>query len=349
MPYASLLRAVAIVALVGAPAVSYATSVSTSQGTANNFVAQKSSATASAQSGAIVAGNVGSALGGGGGSGPPVLGQTDYFNLRDLVGKSAAGERPLPFNAWVSGGYTGIDAKDRGGEFDGRVINVVGGVDYKFTDRFIVGGSVGYENLDIDTTFNRGTFKGDGWGFGPYLGFKLSDQWRISGLFNYSLLNYDVTNGNARTSGTFDATRWTTAANLSGDYKFNKWLFGPTAGVLYMQETQENYRDSANAAVDGGVIHLGRASAGGTLGYDFGRVKPYAKLLGEYDFRHEAAVNLGNGVTASNDRLGAVVGGGVNFALVPNRVGGGIEATYNTLGRENLDVYTVKGRLAVKF
>lgn len=343
-----LLRTLSVCALIAAPAAVHATSVATNQGVANSYVTQSAAPTAASQSATIIANNVTGALGGGGASGPSLT-QTDYFNLRDQFGKSAAGDRPMRFNAWASAGYSGIDANDRGGEFDGRVINVVGGFDYKFTDRLLAGLTVGYENTDIDTTFNRGTFEGDGITVGPYIGFTLTRNWRFNALATYTWLDYDVRSGTAGTTGSFDASRVTGAANLSGDYRWNKWLFGPSAGVLWMRETQENYRDSAGNAVDGDDIYLGRVSFGGTIGYDFGRIRPYAKALGEYDFDHEAAVDLGNGRKASDDRAGAVVGGGVNVALIPNRLGAGIEGTYNTLGRENLDVYTVRGRLELKF
>lgn len=341
-----LIAAAAFVALGGSSA--HATSVSTGEGV-KALVTQVAAPIAAAQAAAIVAGNVASAVGGAvSGAIRTSSAPTNYFNLRDIAkGKSAQGAA-LRVGAWLSGGYTSIDANDRGGEFDGRVYNINGGLDYKFTERLLAGVTVGYENLDIDTTFNRGTFEGDGVSAGPYFGYRLSDNWAVSGLVTYTWLSYDVRNGNTAVTGSFDAERLSANLGLNGGYKVNNWVIGPQAGVLFMQEDQDRYNDSAGTRVNGDVIPLVRWSAGGTLGYNFGNVTPYVKALGEYDSTHSAAVDLGNGTKSSNDRFGAVAGGGVNVAM-GRAASANIEATHNTLGRENLDVWTVKGRVSVNF
>ena len=66
--------------------------------------------------------------------------------------------------------------------------------------------------------------------------------------------------------------------------------------------------------------------------------------MGEYDYAKEDAVNLGNGNFSSDDKLGinATVGLNMNFG---NGVSGNVEATSATLLRDNLDVYTMSGRI----
>jgi outer membrane autotransporter protein len=327
-----------------------ATSVS-SGGGVNNLVTQAAAPVAAAQTASIVAGNVAGSVSGsvGGAVSAPGASAPQSFNLREIMkGQGAQAGAMRGMNAWVSGGYTSIDANDRGGEFDGNVVNVNIGLDAKLTDRFVLGLTAGYENLDVDTTFNSGTFEGDGYSVGPYVAFRLTDNWTLLGLATYTWLEYDTRNGNTAVTGSFDAERITASAGLSGNFRHNSWVIGPQAGVLFVNEEQDDYRQSNGTAVRGDNIPLVRWSLGSTLGYDFGKFVPYGKLVGEYDSTHSAAVDLGNGIKSSNDRLGAVVGAGVNLPLGPT-TSANVEGTYNTLGRENLDVYSIKARFSLAF
>ena len=64
---------------------------------------------------------------------------------------------------------------------------------------------------------------------------------------------------------------------------------------------QDAFTDSAGTAVPDASIDLGRVSFGGTITYLAGTVSPYLRVLGEYDYKKEDAVDLGNGVISSND------------------------------------------------
>lgn len=334
----------------------HATSVAS--GTAagvSNLISSVAAPTAAAQAAGIVASNIAGSVGGGvvsaAGAVPVGFAQMKVFNLRQqmaMKGGSAAADNARGINAWLSGGYTHIKSTDRRGEFDGPVLNANLGVDRKFGDRFTVGLTAGYENLDIDTTFNRGTFEGDGFSVGPYVNFKINDTWSVMGLVTYTWLNYDITTGTVRSTGSFDAERLTGVASLNGNFRKDKWVFSPTVGVMGMAEEQDSFRDSRGVLISGDNIPLVRWSAGGTVGYDFGKITPYVKLVGEYDSSHSAAVDLGQGAKSSNSREGAVAGAGFSVNL-GRGVTANLEGTYNSVGRENLEVYSVKGRLAVEF
>lgn len=338
----------------------HATSVSS--GTAagvSTLVGAVAAPTAAAQAAGIVASNIAGSVGGAvGGVGAPAAGAVPVgfapmkvFNLRQqmaMKGGSAAADNARGINAWLSGGYTHIKSTDVGGNFDGPVLNANLGVDRKFGDRFTVGLTAGYENLDIDTTFNRGTFEGDGYSVGPYVNFKINNNWSVMGLVTYTWLNYDVTTGTVRSTGSFDAERLTGVATLNGSFRKDKWVFSPMAGVMGMAEDQDSYRDSRGVLINGDNIPLVRWSAGGTVGYDFGKITPYVKLVGEYDSSHSAAVDLGSNRKSSDTREGAVAGAGFSLNLGRGMTAN-LEGTYNSVGRENLEVYSVKGRLAFEF
>jgi hypothetical protein len=324
-------------------------SAADSQEVANNLVTQQSAGAASAQ----VAGLVGSAVSAAIAPPPPPGGiapvtsykgdGTQFFNSRQLG--VAAGSAPKGLGVWVQGGYTSMDGDDTGGEFDGNVLNFLAGIDYKVGKKAVVGVAIGFEDLDIDTSFNNGTFEGTGYGITPYLGVAINDRWSVQLLAGWTTVEYDTTSNFGAITSSFDADRLYGAATVSGSFKVtNKIHLSPKASVLYLTEDQDGFTDSAGTVSAGSTIDLGRVSAGGTISYLAGKVTPFVRILGEYDFVKEDSVALGNGNFSSDDKAGlnATLGLNMNFA---NGWSGNVEGTAATLLRENLDVYTVSGRL----
>lgn len=335
-------------------------SATTDQSLANNLVTQAAAPVAASQAAGIIAGAVGGSIG----PAPTVTvsqavrdqaaGYRPYFNLRELARQegAAAGAEDMKFNLWVNGGYTSVERTDTGGELDGHVVNGVAGVDYLFRENVIGGISFGYESTDIDTTFNAGTFEGAGYTIAPYVGVNLSDRFIWDATLGYSFVEYDTSTGAAfgGAAATFDAERWFVATNLTGDFRYrdDKLRLSPKVGLLYLSEDQESFTNSAGTFVDDTTISLGRLTAGVELGYTIKKIEPFLKVAVEYDWEHEDAVNLGGGNFSSDDEIGAVAGGGLNI-FISDRLTGRVEGSMNSLGRDDLDVWTVTGKLNYRF
>ena len=289
-------------------------------------------------------------------------GQTALFDLRELKRQQggSAGSKPLNVGAWLRGAYTVIDGNDRGGEFEGSAVNLVAGVDYLFQNTrmpIVVGLSGGYEKLDIDTTFNTGTYEGNGFTLAPYVAIMPMRNFIVDFSGGMTWLDYDVsrTVAAAKRTGSFDATRAFFGGNATYNHYAGAWRLSPTMGILSMREEQDGYTESNGTVVPGSAIDLTRASGGLEVGYNLGGmnqtltgVEPFVKLIGEYDIVNEDAIDLGNGVMSSAEDYGAVAGGGVNLNLGQS-VSGAVEGTYNTIGRGELQTWTVGGRLRVRF
>lgn len=335
-----------MVALLGATGGAFAQSTAAdSQEIANQVVSQQTSQAAATATAGIVGGAVAGAVSGPGGAAPPVTGM--LLNTR-MQGESA-GAGPARFGAWAQIGWTRVDGDDRGGEFDGKVINGLVGFDYRFNPRGVVGLALAYEDINIDTTFNNGTFKGDGFGVIPYFGYQIARDWTLDAMFGYTRLDYKTTSGAQNTTASFNADRFFGAANVTGNFyggPQERLRISPRVGILQMQEEQDSFTDSAGVFVNKQTIDLGRLSAGGTLGYRFDRIEPYVRAMAEYDYSREKGVNLGNGVVSSDDRFGVNAGIGLNL-LLSDRVTGNIDASSQANFRSNLDVYTISGRLRV--
>ncbi|WP_430398797.1 autotransporter outer membrane beta-barrel domain-containing protein [Ferrovibrio sp.] len=260
----------------------------------------------------------------------------------------AAGAADKRFGAWLQGDYTSLEYNRTVLAFDGTAYSILGGLDYSVTDRFLVGLSLGYESADITTTYNAGTLKGTGVGVTPFFGFALNNTWSLSGYANYTALEYDMTRTGNTVRGSYDATRWFVGGGLDGNYAVGRFRLMPTVGVLYLEEKSDAYRESTGANVAGSTTKLGRLSFGGSVGYAFDNLMPYVKLVGEYDFEHPDEVSIGNGQFTQVETFGGSAALGVRF-FGAGGISGHVEGGYKSLGREDLNVWNIGGRVRMAF
>jgi outer membrane autotransporter protein len=273
------------------------------------------------------------------------------FNSRAIAGKSAGSSPRAGF--WIQSGYTYVDNDENGGQFDGNIISVVAGFDYKpakFNNKLVVGIAAGYENLDIDTAFNNGTFEGDGFTITPYAGYSFNKHWSISALAGIGFIDYENSRNNGGVNGDFEALRAFGSVNLTGNYRLkNKWRLTPSAGVMGLWEEQDSYNETgtSTAAVGKTSVHLVRINAGLEVGYQIKKsIEPFVSARLQYDPDRNSAVTLTTGSTASDDELGGVFGAGLN--LSGKKVNGQIK--YETQQFKNeLQTHSVIGRVRFNF
>lgn len=267
----------------------------------------------------------------------------------ETVGSRAA-VMPRPNGLWLQGGYTDVDQGTQGAAFSGDLVNVVGGYDRFVTERLLLGVALSYETLDIDTNFltGRGSLENSGYGIAPYIGYRLDDTWSADLVVGYNWLEYDSKVNNNTASGSFDAERWFANTSVNGIFRSDNWRFLPKAGLLYMKETQDAYRQTDGVLVQEADIRLGRVYAGGRIGYATETMMPYIKLIGEYDFKRPGAQAIGNGQFTSDDDTGAQIGAGIEF-FSTGPYSGAVEVGYNSAFREDLDVWNALARVRMAF
>lgn len=290
--------------------------------------------------------------GGSGGQGGPNGGNggnndQSFFNTRAMSGVAAGGSMPK-MGAWVQGGYTTIDVSDVGGEFNGDVTNLVGGIDFKPRSNMVLGLAVSYEDVDITTKFNNGQITDTGFTFVPYFGMNLKNGISLSASVGYGMINYDTKSNNGATTGSYDAERWMFNGSVSKAFQAKNMTITPKFGILETVENSDAYVTNTGTAVAATTNKLGRASLGGTVSFNLAKVSPYISAMAEYDYRKGDAADLGNGNFSSNDKFGVNAAVGLN-AAVNNKVSLNIEASSASNFRNNLDTYGISGRLRVDF
>gem|GEM_PF-3334585 len=215
----------------------------------------------------------------------------DEFYAADVT-PLADSSLQTPWNVWLKGSWSGYEAHDDA-SFDGHLVDIVGGVDYRLSDDLVVGVLAGYGVADFDTLTagTIGSFDSDGMHVGAYLGKRIAPNLLFDALFAYTALDYD--NSSGATTGSFNAHRWTFAAHLKGSIDWGMVSLQPTIGLLYASEKQDAYTDSAAVAHAARTVTAGRLSAGPKFIFqpvttDFGMMQFWFATKGEYDFSNQS-------------------------------------------------------------
>ncbi len=254
------------------------------------------------------------------------------------------------WNAWIKGNWNYYDGD--GSSFDGHTIDVLAGFDYKVDDKVVIGLLGGYGNTNFDTVNGgtKGAFEADGYTVGPYIGVKLSDNVQFDALAAYTYSDYD--NRVGVTTGDFIAHRVTVGAQLKGRWEGDYFFIEPGVRVLYAEEGQNSYTDSAGVRQSILTIKAGRVSVGPKIGYahktESGEtIRPWVSVRGEYDFSNQGNVPT-SGLPDLDDLLSARVSAGVD-ATIEDGVYVSMQGDVSGLGSGEYTAYGGTARIDVPF
>jgi hypothetical protein len=195
-------------------------------------------------------------------------------------------------------------------DFDGHQYSVMVGADYRYNDRVMAGVGLGYEGVrvDFDSARERDVDYLTATVYGAWLA---TDTISLNALGSYGLgLNEATALIPAGEENDYLSHRFITAVNAAYSNLFgNVTTFGQV-GVSYSHEAFEAYDTSLGATVDPDDTDLAQLYGMGDVGYLMeagadSTVEPYVSARLEYDVVRDG----------SNDRFGAVLGGGLRMQL----------------------------------
>ncbi len=151
------------------------------------------------------------------------------------------------------GGEREADAFEVGFDFDGY--SVLGGVDYRFTDRFIAGAAVGWSKLDSDLDFDSGGLDTNGFsltGYGTwligeraYLDFAVARLWNDYDqrrVVDLSFLGQGF--GRSTAVGTTDAGQTSFSFGGGWDVPLGEWTWSPRGSLLWSSTDIDGFTES---------------------------------------------------------------------------------------------------------
>jgi len=259
-----------------------------------------------------------------------------------------------PFTVWGHGSFTAVDNDHVNGttdsRYDGDVWGYNIGLDYRFADALIAGLSLGYNDTDLTTAFNNGSYQETGWVASPYVIYRPMENLTIAGEAGYGMGDIDVTRDTGAVSGNTESDMWYAALTTSYRARPIETLpvsLTPSLAFIAARKTVDAYRESDGTNNDTSRSNTRQIRPAIEAAYDFTptqslTISPFLETGLIPDFTDEinndkTAFNIGGGVRLS-DRLT-----GLDAALEGNYLAGRADYTEYTIGGTVTYGFTLTG------
>jgi len=258
------------------------------------------------------------------------------------------------WSMWAEGIFTSFDRRGAAAT-DGHIVNLMGGVDYRFSRQLVAGAALGYEDQRFDTSFNAGRLRGRGATLAAYAGYLLSPQLNLMASVSAgaAFLNYDVLNSGV--SGSYDAQRAFVTASLIRNWYSGPWRVTPRATLFYANEWRNGFTFSDGTRQPYATVNIGRLSLGPEAGYRIltldgsAILEPSGFIALDCDLTQQQSIVAANGIVVTDNACGGRVGGGLNVSIPDQRLSGLFGFSYNSLFRSEQNSWTLSGRLGREF
>lgn len=267
---------------------------------------------------ALRSGNTGGGMGGAGFNGLTLSGPGGMVSLSTMF-KTMVGEAPVEaetgFSRWgwfVSGnvGRGETDALGLGPAFDYDINGLTSGIDYRYRDNLVIGGSLGYTKQDTDSRDGTSSMETKGWSVSGYASWFSENNWYVDGVLTWGRNKYNglrrieytlplVGGGTieidqlARANSNGDLLQG--AFTLGRDFQKGGWTLGAYGRVLYNRadigDAQEVMLAGAGSGlglfVEGRELTSLATVLGGKASYAYsaswGILMPYADIEWEHE------------------------------------------------------------------
>ncbi len=298
------------------------------------------------------------------------------------VGGGASGDEDSPFDkfgVFVNGNF-GVGDKDGtdrelGFEYDSQ--GVTAGIDYRFTDNFVFGGTFGYNSIKSDFDASRGKLDLDGYSFSLYSTY-YNDDFYLDSIFSGGWNEYDTRRilqlPGLNQTALGDTRGNDYSFNITSGYDFHEQglTYGPYGRVSYQNVQIDGYQENPSnpgAAGFGSLATIGKQNAvslqtalGGQLSYaistSFGVLMPTARAEWVHEF-HDGSRPLNwqfSSVPTQTSFINLSDGSSRNFA----NLGAGLSATLThgasaflfyeaMVGRDNISEHSINAGVRAEF
>ena len=221
-------------------------------------------------------------------------------------GAPDSGDTHLGSYAIWTGGFVDFSESDTGGiDLDSTLVGVSGGVDYRFSDKFIGGFGIGFGRDRTDVGANGTENTGRAYSAALYGSYKPANRFFIDGLVGASWLDFD-SNRYITTTGDFatgSRSGQQVFGSLSASYELRneRWLVSPYGRVELSRTWLDGFIEDGGGAfglrygsqdIDtiSGIVGLRAAYAFKT---GWGTLTPGGRIEYTHDFAGSSRIDLG--------------------------------------------------------
>jgi uncharacterized protein YhjY with autotransporter beta-barrel domain len=210
-----------------------------------------------------------------------------------------------PFAFWSSG-FVNFGQRDSGKlDLDYTLVGVSGGIDYRFSERFVAGFGVGYGRDRTDIGDNGTESRANAYSAAVYGSFKPIDNFFIDALVGGSILDFDstrfITADGSLTDGKRDGHQLFGSLTAAYEFRQETWLVSPYGRMEMSRSWLDAYSEGGDSiyrltyggqTVDTvtGVVGL---RANYSIDYTWGRLTPGVRAEYAHDFQGSSRAAMG--------------------------------------------------------
>ncbi len=268
-------------------------------------------------------------------------------------GMAAGDDFAFPYSFWGSVSRTDSEDDFVSTAFDSTRYNFLAGADFSPREGLVMGLALGYEDQDVDTTFNAGNADMDGFTVVPYLSLMVGDKTSVNLSFGYS--DIDISQfrstggvpGGAPITSKVDSERWFFSGNAAHYWQYGNWNLTGHAGVFWAKDQQDAFTESDATANLKNSFKLGQWRIGIEGAYPMGAFEPYASATLENDFSRTQIPFAAGVARAQYDPTDVLLGFGLRY-FADDGLSGSIG--YSTVvGRNDYDEDTFQLMVRAEF
>jgi len=210
-----------------------------------------------------------------------------------------------PVALWSSG-FVNFGQRDSGKlDLDYTLVGVSGGIDYRFSERFVAGFGVGYGRDRTDIGDNGTESRANAYSAAVYGSFKPIDNFFIDALVGGSILDFDstrfITADASLTDGQRDGHQLFGSVTAAYEFRQEAWLVSPYGRMEMSRSWLDGYSEGGDSiyrltygdqTVDTvtGVVGL---RANYSIDYTWGRLTPGVRAEYAHDFQGASRAAMG--------------------------------------------------------
>ena len=242
-----------------------------------------------------------------------------------LLAQAVGDEDPVPmevgadFSRWgfFASGTLGRGEVDPGQvdpAYDTDIEGISAGVDYRFSDRLILGGALGLTRQDTTLPGGRGEVETSGWSVSGYTTFYQPDSWYVDGVLTWGRNDYDLLRSirytlplpgggtreiDQRAVSSSEGDMLSMAFTFGRDFNRGAWGLGPYGRLLFTRldfdVIEENLQPGPGSGlglrIEQRELESLASVLGGKLTYthstNWGVLMPHLQLEWEHEFRDD--------------------------------------------------------------
>ena len=202
-------------------------------------------------------------------------------------------------NGNMSFGETETSDNEEGFDFDSTGLTT--GVDYRFTDRFVLGGALNVLTTESEYENNAGTLDIDGYSLSVYGSYYQSEQLFLDGIFSIGQNQYDsgrnfvVGAVTHELEGDTDSTEYSLSVGGGYEYFWQNLTFTPQARINYPRFEIDSYGESGSGLslnIDNQNVKSLTTSISASLSMaystGYGVFIPYVSIELEHEFEDDS-------------------------------------------------------------